>query len=336
MIQPGDAAEDIAAMPPLLRALLEAELAAGNEIVEVGHSSPAPPVGAYFTLARPVTTRVRESGGGLDFYDRNSSLHSGEFTDERRFFWVLEPPHPEPPEPDMDTIHAAHEPVPMRVRSSAAVFDAVPDDLPNDDSAAGRFRRSTVIDYEAWHDGTGYDLEALLTLRAADRRAVEQWLVARAETDWRDVEALAALDTPTSRRALRNALRSPDHTIRNAVTQYAPQLVSAKSRTASLVAGLETGVVYGGLSQTLDQIESYHPAPVIDALFRGALQREGEVAVLLAAMLVFVHGKAETSFDWDQRPFFLRFHTEDHDARAAVFRELSAQIDVDPEPYLAG
>ena len=33
-------------MPALLRALLAAELAAGNSIVELGHSFPAPPAGA--------------------------------------------------------------------------------------------------------------------------------------------------------------------------------------------------------------------------------------------------------------------------------------------------
>lgn len=100
---------DFDAMPPTLRALLEAELAAGNEVVEVGHSHPAPPVGAYFKLARPVTTRPRLSGGGLRFHERNSSLHSGEFTDETRFFWILEAPRPPEPEPDMDAIRRKME-----------------------------------------------------------------------------------------------------------------------------------------------------------------------------------------------------------------------------------
>ena len=72
---------DAAALPRILRALLDAELAAGNEIVEVGHSFPAPPAGAYFKLARPVTTRLRAPGDGLDFRDFASSIYSGEFTD---------------------------------------------------------------------------------------------------------------------------------------------------------------------------------------------------------------------------------------------------------------
>src|SRR5262245_28709880 len=77
---------DVEAFPPALRALLDAELAAGNEIAEIGHTFPAPPVGAYVKLARPVTTRPRQSGSGLDFFDRNGSSYSGEFTNENRLF----------------------------------------------------------------------------------------------------------------------------------------------------------------------------------------------------------------------------------------------------------
>ena len=75
---------ELARFPVVLRALIEAELAAGNAVVEIGHSHPAPPAGASVTLARKVTTRVRAPGDGLDFYERQSSQHSGEFTDDRR------------------------------------------------------------------------------------------------------------------------------------------------------------------------------------------------------------------------------------------------------------
>lgn len=98
--------------PPGLRGLIEAELAAGNTIAELGGGSPAPPVGACCRLSRKVSTRPRASGDGLRFYERNSSSYSGEFTDANRFFFVLEPPNPPPPEPDMDAIRAAHEPKP--------------------------------------------------------------------------------------------------------------------------------------------------------------------------------------------------------------------------------
>ncbi len=131
---------DFDAMPSALRVLLEAELAAGNEVVEVGHTHPAPPVGAYFKLARPVTTRPRASGGGLSFYERNSSLHSGEFTDEARFFWILEPPRPPEPEPDMDAIR--RKLVEAERRSNAALY-ALAARNAMDGMSAGSYRTRT-------------------------------------------------------------------------------------------------------------------------------------------------------------------------------------------------
>ena len=103
---------ELAQFPPVLKALVESELAAGNSIVEIGSGHPAPPVGACVKLANKVTTRPRDSGDGLDFYERNGSRYSGEFTDDKRFFFVLEPPNPPPPEPDMDAIRKSLEPKP--------------------------------------------------------------------------------------------------------------------------------------------------------------------------------------------------------------------------------
>src|SRR5690606_32144380 len=47
----------LAMMPAPLAALVRAELAAGNEVVEVGRAVPAPSVIAFVKLAQPVTTR---------------------------------------------------------------------------------------------------------------------------------------------------------------------------------------------------------------------------------------------------------------------------------------
>ncbi len=100
--------------PPGLRALVVAELDAGNAVMEVTHDFPAPPIGACLMLARQVATRPRASGDGLDFRPRQSSLTSGEWTDADRRFFVLEPPDPPPAEPDMDAIRAAMVPAPLQ------------------------------------------------------------------------------------------------------------------------------------------------------------------------------------------------------------------------------
>jgi hypothetical protein len=101
---------ELAKFPEMLRFLVETELASGNAIVEVGHSFPAPPAGAYIKLANKVSTRARADGDGLSFYERNSSSYSGEFTDAQRFYFVIEPPNPPPAELDMDAIRKSLEP----------------------------------------------------------------------------------------------------------------------------------------------------------------------------------------------------------------------------------
>lgn len=118
MEDPTPLPKEISAFPVALRALIEAELRAGNRIVEVSSTFPAPPAGAYVMLANPVTTRPRESSPGVGFYDRRSSSYSGEFADPQRFYFVLEPPHPPEPAPDMDAIRAE-----MEARERAANAD---------------------------------------------------------------------------------------------------------------------------------------------------------------------------------------------------------------------
>lgn len=327
----GEYQRDFEALPAVLQALLLAELEAGNRILEVGHSFPAPPAGVYFLLANPVTTRARASGGGIHFYARNSSVYSGEFTDERRFCFLLEAPLPPPEEPDMDAIRerqeVPHPPVVERQRAGRhGAGRATLSDTPVD-----RFRASMVIDYEKWHDGIGYDLTAIAAAKAEERATLETLLLGRGMQDWRDVEALAALGTPRAERALAEAIHHPEPEIRAAVLRYAPALVSDPQREEAILRGLREARIYRGLSATLSLVEAYHPPAVRAAVLRGALEREGEVAVHLAAMAAYLYGKAESPFDWQQRGRFLRFRDEEPAARRAAYLELCDWLGVSGE-----
>jgi hypothetical protein len=192
-----------------------------------------------------------------------------------------------------------------------------------------------MIGYEQWHDGVGYDLDALRAAAPEERASIETLLLGRGARDWRDVEALALIDTPRARTALAEAFEHGDHALRDAVIRFAPDLVSSAERTSSLVRALRSAVIYEGLTQALEMAAEFHPPEVIAELFRGVLRREGEVAVHFAAMLLFLHGKAAEPFDWELRPFFLRFNTEDGGEREAAFRELCGMIEVDPAPFLS-
>ena len=104
--------QQLAEFPAPLRALVEAELQAGNSIVAIENGFPAAPCGASVKLAKAVHDERRRSTAEVSFYARNNPSYAGEFTTEQRHFFVLEPPLPPEPPPDMDAIREAMEPKP--------------------------------------------------------------------------------------------------------------------------------------------------------------------------------------------------------------------------------
>ena len=201
--------------------------------------------------------------------------------------------------------------------------------------AAERFLASMEMDYEKWHDGTGYDLQALCQIPPAELNAVESVLINHQPQDWRDIEALAQIESPRGRAAVEAALKSSDPKIRQeAMRHVSDDKVDDKEREKLLLKALKSNDLYDGLSDAIDEAAEFHPPAVIDALLKGALKGEGEVAVHFAALLYYIHGKAQEPFDWDQRPFFLRFNTADRAERAAAFTELCQTIGADVKKYL--
>ena len=194
--------------------------------------------------------------------------------------------------------------------------------------ALDRFVRSLFIDYEKWHDGVGFDLDALREVTPTERVVAESRL--DATHDWRDVEALAVLaelGSASAERSLRDALKSGSQEIRLAIMKHAPHLVDAAARTDMLVNALEVATPFDAFTDTLEQVERFHPPPVVDALWRGVDTRQGDVAVHYAAMLAFIYGKADSAFDWSMRPLFLKFNTTSSAERRAAIAELRSRLD---------
>lgn len=345
MSVPPEHAEAFSQFPETLRQLVTAELAVGNTIAELGHGFPAAPCGAYIKLAQPVTSRRREKTTELDFYDRNGSSYAGEFTDAKRHFFVLEPPHPAEPEPSMDAIRAKRDaayaaansiantprtsaggsaqtsPAEQEIRAGAAA---------KPDSIVGRFIASMAIDYEKWHDGIGYDIGLFKQASPEELIILEKLLLQQRCASWRDVEALAALGTKRAKDALKQAHLTGNAEVRMAVQSHAPELLTDGQRVAGLVQTLEQADIYGGLSRALDEVAEFHPPEIVTTLLRGLMERDGGAACHFAAMLYFIHGKAASAFDWDRRPFFLRFNTDDLAEREIVVRELCQELGIDP------
>ena len=70
------------------------------------------------------------------------------------------------------------------------------------------------IGYLEWHDGIGYDLDALTQMSPYDLKTIETLVISRKDQDWRDVEALAALNTPHTIAALQECLHSRNNYVK--------------------------------------------------------------------------------------------------------------------------
>lgn len=201
--------------------------------------------------------------------------------------------------------------------------------------AVARFTASMNIDYEKWHDGIGYDIDAIRAATPAERSKIEQIMLARGVKDWRDLEALEALATPKATAAIRATIKSSDPELRLRATRIlAHEPDGEATRDAAIVHAIERADVYAGLTQALDAAENHPSQAVKDALFRATLKGTSVTAVHTAALLFFLYGKAKEPFDMAQRPFFLKFSTEVKADRIAPFKELCATLGVDPAKYL--
>ncbi|MBX3417718.1 MAG: hypothetical protein KF851_08955 [Pirellulaceae bacterium] len=196
-----------------------------------------------------------------------------------------------------------------------------------------RFRRAAQIDADNWRDPQ-HDLEAIQLASPEERLAIEQFLLSRSIGHFIDAEALALLDSPRARQALLDAFRTGTTEIRAAVARVMPQIVDDEERLTELVQRIADCDAYDGLSLTLTQIETDHPPTVIDAMLKRIVQNPGVAAVHFAGMLLYLHGVADEPFDWNHRPFLLRFNPDDENDRKQAVTELCQRIGIDADSYL--
>ena len=206
---------------------------------------------------------------------------------------------------------------------------------PSSHTPLQRFEESMKIGFEEWHDGIGYDIAAIRIASQTELEVIEQLLINHSPRDWRDIEALAEINTKCARETIKEAMKDSNPVVRVAVTRFAPDLITDKERSQSLIDALQNTEIFFGFSNVLAEVERYHPEEVKEALIKALLNRRGDVAVLFAAMLFYLFGQAKEPFDWKQRPFFLRFNTEDRKGRVEVFQELCQKLKINPKKYLS-
>lgn len=199
-------------------------------------------------------------------------------------------------------------------------------------NAYQRFRRSTVIDHDKWHDGIGYDLAAFKQMTPAEQEQVVNEIRLKRPLDWRDQELLALADTPAAREALRSS--ADTGTTEEQITALRELLEKGpvEDLDGRLAMLLDKVQPFEGLDPLLELIAE-HPAPKVKAaLLKGVRERPGIIAVHCAAMLCYHAGITKEPFEWAMRPFFLRFGNDEPAAdRAAAYEELCAKLGVDAE-----
>jgi hypothetical protein len=92
-------------------------------------------------------------------------------------------------------------------------------------------------------------------------------------------------------------------------------------------------LTHGELGDGLAQAELLAEQPIgpatRQALLQGALCATDGRQVRFVGLLMFHHGLAPEPFDWNQRPYFLEFLTEDAKERRRLFDGLCQRLGVD-------
>lgn len=328
----------VEALPAPLAALLRAALAEGHAVRAIESGFPAPPAGVLVLMSDALDPLLRDPPGeGLQRRVWSGYEQRVGYGDAKGHCWLMAPAAPaDEASPAAPAMPATTDPAPRRTpeptpdeifrRQAVANFGGSP--------ALRAWDASREMNYERWREGTGYDLDALRQMTPAERKSVEISLLHGLD-NWRDVQALAALDTPRARTALLRLLREGTPVLRMAVLRHAPAVVAMAGEAVvveALVAAIARADFFDGLTEALDEVARIHPPAVVEALWNGLAERPAPIAVHLAARLAFLAGLAAEPFDWSLRPFYLEFHTEDPAARAAAIEALRRRIADLPTP----
>lgn len=190
--------------------------------------------------------------------------------------------------------------------------------------ASQLFLESMVLNFDRWHDGTGYDLEALAQLDTRERSSIEELLIQNLvdKGDWRDVQALAALNTPAAREAVNRARFHRKGKVRNYALRIVIHTRDPENTDRELDDELEEQVIQAVLQGDFEMAESMPTPRVKRALLDSVLLVDREIRVSASAFLLYICGQTSEPFDWDQRPFFLRFGEESGEKLKQAWEEL--------------
>jgi hypothetical protein len=196
--------------------------------------------------------------------------------------------------------------------------------------ALERFLASMVLDYDKWHDGEPYDLDALREIYPTERAPVLAILeehLASSGADWRDVQAVAALDTAEAAALLARCAKHPNSEIRVHAAPFLAGRGGYDVPERELLRILGDPQTDAPIEATMRLATTYPSERVKHALLECAVHGAQHLRPHAAALALYLAGVADTEFDWKHRPLFLRFGVDNEDVRAEALRELRALMD---------
>lgn len=194
-----------------------------------------------------------------------------------------------------------------------------------------RFRESMKIDYDAWKDGTPYDIAALSGIAPEERDLLTDELCAKSSLDWRDVEALRALATP---RAIKRVGTAAEKQTDGAGIEAFMDDIAAQGWTPDIetrfIEKLERAMSMTGALDRLYEIAQAHPTPaVMKQLMRNArIAGDATVRYSTGGFLLELTGHVDTryTFDPDIRPNLLDLNSDDYKTYKAAVAWLEQKV----------
>lgn len=201
----------------------------------------------------------------------------------------------------------------------------------NPTPAYTRFKQSMIPDYDAWKEGTPYDIAALADITTEERDLLTDEICERSLLDWRDVEALRVLATGKALRRIGKAAEKQtdgggieafmDEIARDGWTHdIETRFIEKLERAASMT---------GALDRLYDIAEAHPTEAVRTQILRNArISSDETVRYSMGAFLLYLAGHVDSHyvFDEDHRPHLLDLNSDDYKTYKAAVAWLEDKI----------
>lgn len=187
-----------------------------------------------------------------------------------------------------------------------------------------------MIDYDAWREGTPYDIAALSEMTDEERDALTEEFCEKSSLDWRDVEALRVLATPKALK--RVGITAEKQTDGGGIEAFFDELAQGWTPEieARLIEKLERVQSMTGALDRLYEIAQAHPTPaVMEQLLRNArIHSDPTVRYSMGGFLLELTGHVDTryTFDTNIRPHLLNLNSADYAEYKAAVAWLSEKV----------